>query len=63
MEQRFYTTKELTDIFRVSRFAIYRANKSGLLPVAKTEGTQNLYSEEDVKRYIEISSAGKIATK
>ena len=54
-EEKYYTTKELIDLFRVSRFAIYRANKSGALPIAKKEGTQNLYSEEDVKRYIERS--------
>lgn len=55
---KYYTTKELMDTFRVSRFAIYRANQSGALPVAKKEGVQNLYSEEDVKRYIEESSKG-----
>lgn len=62
-ETRYYTTKELTDYFRITRYAIYRANLSGALPVAKKEGTQNLYSEEDVKRYIEQSCIGKIANK
>lgn len=57
---KYYTTKELMDTFRVSRFSIYRANQSGALPVAKKEGTQNLYSEEDVLRYIEQSGKGKI---
>lgn len=57
---KYYTTKELTEYFKVSRFAIYRANQSGELPVAKKEGTQNLYSEEDVKRYIERSAEGKV---
>ena len=57
---KYYTTKELMDTFRVSRFTIYRANQSGALPVAKKEGTQNLYSEDDVKRYIEQSIEGKV---
>lgn len=57
---KYYTTKELMDYFKVSRYAIYRANVSGALPVAKKEGVQNLYSEEDVKRFLEESSKGKI---
>lgn len=60
---KYYTTQELMDIFRVSRYAIYRANQSGALPVAKKDGTQNLYSEEDVLKYLEDSSKGKIDTK
>lgn len=60
MEAKYYTTKELMDIFRVSRYTIYRANKSGALPIAKKEGKINLYREEDVKRYIEESIEGKI---
>ena len=52
---KFYTTKQLMDYFRVSRYSIYRANQSGALPVAKKEGRENLYSEEDVLRYIEQS--------
>ena len=55
---RYYTTQELMDVFRVSRFTIYRANKSGALPIAKKEGKQNLYSEDDVKRYITRSGNG-----
>ena len=57
---KFYTTKQLMDCFRVSRFAIYRANQSGALPIAKKDGRENLYSEEDVLRYLEQSSKGKI---
>lgn len=53
---KYYTTKELMDIFRVSRFTIYRANRSGALPIAKKEGTQNFYHEDDVKRYIQNST-------
>lgn len=60
---KYYTTQELMDIFRVSRWAIRRANQSGALPIAKKEGTQNLYSEEDVLKYLEESSKGKIDTK
>ncbi len=63
VSKKYYTTKELTDIFRVSRYTIYRANLSGALPIAKKEGTQNLYSEEDVKRYMEQSMEGKIQNK
>lgn len=55
MEEKLYTTKELMDAFRVSRFTIYRANQSGALPIAKKEGRQNYYREADVKRYIEKS--------
>ena len=57
---KYYTTKELMEIFRVSRFAIYRANQSGALPVAKKDGVQNLYSEADVLKYIEESGKGKV---
>ena len=60
---KYYTTKDLVEYFRVSRHALYRANQSGALPVAKREGNQNLYSEDDVKRYIEQSGIGKIAEK
>lgn len=63
MEKEYYTTQELIKMFRVSRFAIYRANQSGALPIAKKEGVQNLYRAEDVKRYIEQSSVGKIASR
>ena len=63
MEERYYSTQELMERFGVSRFAIYRANISGALPIAKKEGTQNYYSEADVERYIRQSSSGKIASK
>lgn len=58
---KYYTTQELIKTFRVSRHAIYRANQSGALPIAKKEGTQNLYSEADIIKYIEKSSRDKIA--
>lgn len=56
MEPKYYTTKELMDYFKVSRYSIYRANLSGALPIAKKVGTQNLYSEADVLKYIEQSA-------
>ena len=59
--EKFYTQKQLMEVFGVSRYTIYRATKSGALPVAKTDGRKNLYSEADVLRYIEQSSKGKIA--
>ena len=60
MSEKYYTTKELMEYFRVSRYAIYRANQSGALPVAKKDGVQNLYSEADVLKYIEQSGMGKV---
>lgn len=63
MREKYYTAKDLMDYFRVSRYAIYRANQSGALPIAKKDGRQNLYSEADVKRYIEQSGSGKIETR
>lgn len=59
--KEYYTTRELMDYFGVSRYAVYRATERGDLPVAKREGVNNLYRTEDVKRYIEQSSKGKIA--
>lgn len=61
MEEKYYTGKELMDYFQVSRYALYRANLSGELPVAKKEGVNNLYRAEDVKRYIERSGKGKVS--
>lgn len=60
-DTKFYSTRELMELFRVSRHAIYRANLSGALPIAYKEGTQNYYSEADVINYIKRS--GKIAAK
>ena len=60
MSVKYYTTRELTEFFRVSRYSIHRAIQSGALPVSKKEGKKNLFSEDDVKRYVEQSS--KIAT-
>ena len=60
---KYYTTSELMALFRVSRHSIYRANLSGALPVAKKDGVQNLYSEEDVLKYLEQSGNGKFAQK
>jgi len=49
---KYYTTKEVTDYFRVSRYAITRAINSGKLVVSKKEGTKNLFSEESIKNYL-----------
>ena len=51
----YYTTQDLIDKFRVSRYAITRAINSGKLIVSKKEGTKNLFSKESVERYLEIS--------
>ena len=58
-EVKYYSTQELIDMFRVSRYAIYRANLSGALPIAKKEGNQNYYSEDSVRNYIEQSGKSK----
>ena len=55
MEERYYTSKELMEYFGVSRYSLYRAQKKGLLNVSRKQGTENLYSESEVKRYIENS--------
>jgi hypothetical protein len=60
---KLYSTQELMDCFRVSRYAIYRANKSGALPITKREGTQNYYSEADVINFLKQSSEGKTTIK
>lgn len=51
-KEKYYTSQELTDIFKVSRYTIYRAQKSGALPVAKKDGVRKLYRESDVMNYI-----------
>lgn len=56
MSEKYYTAQELMEIFNVSRYFLYRANKSGALPVAKKEGTQNLYRAADVKAFMEKSN-------
>ena len=50
--ERFYTTRELEDIFKISRYAINRAINSGKLKISKKEGNKNLFSETDVRDYI-----------
>lgn len=62
-DTKYYSTKDLMEQLRISRFAIYRANQSGALPIAKKEGTVNYYSEADVKNYIRQSGAAKIVSK
>jgi excisionase family DNA binding protein len=53
-ETRYYTTKEVTEYFRVSRFVLNRAIKSGELVVSKKDGVKNLFSEESIKNYLNI---------
>lgn len=55
-DEKYYTTKELIEYFRVSRFAITRAINSGKLKVSKKDGTKNLFSETDIKNYIKESN-------
>ena len=52
---KYYTTQELMERFRVSRFAITRAINSGKLVVSKKDGTKNLFSEESVQNYLNES--------
>ena len=49
---KYYTTKEIIEYFRVSRFAITRAINSGKLVASKKEGAKNLFSEEAIKNYL-----------
>ena len=60
MDNKLYTTQELMEIFRVSRYTIYRAKRSGALPIARKNGRENLYSEAAVLRYMETSGNRKL---
>lgn len=51
-KEKYYTTKEVSEYFRVSRFAITRAINSGKLVVSKKEGTKNLFSEKAIRDYL-----------
>lgn len=55
-EERYYTTKELTDYFKISRYAIIRAVNTGNLKVAKKDGNKNLFSETDIMNYISTNN-------
>lgn len=52
-KERYYTTQELMQIFRVSRVTIWRAVKNGELTISKKEGRNNLFSEEVVNDYLQ----------
>lgn len=55
-EEKFYTTKELTEMLNVSRYLIWRAVKSGDLVVTKKGGyknVENLFSESAVRQFVE----------
>ena len=58
-EQEFYTTEELTELFSLSRFTLWRACKAGLLKVSKKDGVRNLYSRKDVLKFIEKANKEK----
>lgn len=47
-----YTQQELMKIFNVSRFAIYRAVKSGKLKVDHKRGTELVFTYDEVMKYI-----------
>lgn len=51
MTGKYYTSKELMDYFKVSRYSLFRAQKKGLLNPIK-RGRENLYSQQDVENYI-----------
>lgn len=53
-EEKFYTTKDLMKMFRVSRYAIYRAVKNGELTISGKRGTENIFSEESLNNYMRI---------
>lgn len=55
-EEKYYTTKDLMNMFSVSRYVIYRAIKSGELVVSGKRGTENIFSEESLNNYLTISS-------
>lgn len=52
-KERYYTTQELMQTFRVSRVTIWRAVKNGELTVSKKEGRNNLFSEDVVNDYLQ----------
>ena len=55
MSEKYYTTQDLIEQFRVSRFAVTRAINSGKLKVSKKDKTKNLFSEESVRNYLALS--------
>jgi hypothetical protein len=52
--ERVYTTEELINLFRVSRFAITRAINSGKLKVER-RGRSNYFTESAILEYLEQS--------
>lgn len=56
---KYYTTQDLIKHFRVSRYAITRAINSGKLKISKKKGTRNLFSEESIQNYLDISEHEK----
>ena len=56
---KYYTTQDIIKHFRVSRYAITRAINSGKLKISKKKGTRNLFSEESIQNYLDISEHEK----
>lgn len=50
------------EMFKISRFAINRAVKSGDLKVTKKEGRKYIFSETDLQDFLERSNNRKEST-
>lgn len=52
--EKFYTRKEVADIFGVSYTTIYRWTRKGVLKAIKIEGVQQVfYREKDINRLLQ----------
>lgn len=51
-EESFYTTKAIAEYFKISRYAIIRAVKSGKLKPSKVVGNKYLFSETEIRNYL-----------
>ena len=51
LDDEFYTTKELAELFKVSTKTIERAVKSGKLKIHKIEGS-NRFRTKDIEAYL-----------
>ena len=47
-EEKLYSTKDLMEMFNISRFAITRSINSGKLFVTKKVGRQNFFSQQAI---------------
>lgn len=57
---KYYTIKDLMTKFQVSRYTIYRAIQSGKLVITKKAGNRQLFSEEAVNNYLELSERERV---